>query len=312
MRSIKRQLQDDRRFVQNRQLFARSCFQDGWDSPSLQDHLTALDFELPRLPTSGRAAFAVSSLIGDLSAAIHVVAAGHSDSPVLVFHHDFGDNPPTRAMKAAFGGRRADDLAVYVVEAPFHDHPRARRTASRSLAAHLAMQAVSVAATEQLLRASRVAQAPLRIVAGYGQGGFVTNRHHMIHDSADLYIPLMAGTAEAELFLAGLPSSPRAKRQPEQLRDRLNFDEDWRERDHRNVFPVLGSADSVNLFTPQARSYDKTPIEVWPVSHTVGEETAERIRAKILRHVDEAMTPRAAAPLAAPVAGRLRLVRLRG
>ena len=295
MRMIKRQLRDDRLFLWHARASRKPHFHDGVKSPPLSAHLDALDFELPKLSKPCRASFEVSTLAGDVTAAIHVLALGAANSPVLIYHHDAGEYPPAQTLRAMFPANSDSGLAIFLIEAPFHDDRSSARIAASSVIIHLAMHAVAIAATERLLQSRRVAEATIRVVAGFGQGGFIVNRHHMIFDSATAYIPFMAGTAEAEPYLSSVPTAKRALRDQQALRELYNFDEAWAERGHRNVFPVLGSADLVNPFNAEMRSYGNTPVEVWASGHLAARKNPERMREKILRHITELDAERKAA-----------------
>ncbi len=63
-----------------------------------------------------------------------------------------------------------------------------------------------------------------------GQGGYITNWHHVLYDTADAYIPFMAGAAPAEPFLSTLPTAPAVRRDATRLREMLNFDGQWSNR----------------------------------------------------------------------------------
>jgi hypothetical protein len=287
MRTIKRQLMDDRLFLWHARASRKPHFHGGVRSPALSAHLEGLEFELPKLVKPGRASFDVSTLAGEVSAAIHVHALGAPGSPVLIYHHDTNEFPPSQALRAMFPQGSNSGLAIYLIEAPFHDARSSTQFAENSVMLHLTMQAVAIAVTERLLLSAHITQASIRVVAGFGQGGFIANRHHMFYDSATAYIPFMAGTAEAEPYLSSVPTARRALRDQGGLRALLNFDAAWAERGHRNVFPVLGSADLVNPFEAEMRSYGATEVEVWAMSHQAAKKSPERMRRKILRHIAE-------------------------
>ncbi|MFZ1989030.1 MAG: hypothetical protein WAW96_04590 [Alphaproteobacteria bacterium] len=295
MRTIKRQLMEDRLFLWHARASQKPHFHGGTRSPPLSSHLEALEFELPKLTKPGRVSFKVSTLAGDVTAAIHVHALGAPGSPVLIYHHDTNEFPPTRTLRAMFPAGWNSGLTIYLVEAPFHDARSSTQFATNSVMLHLTMQAVAISVTERLLLSPSVARASIRVVAGFGQGGFIANRHHMMFDSATAYIPFMAGTAEAEPYLSRVPTAKRALRDRGALRALLNFSEAWAERGHRNVFPVLGSADLVNPFDAEMRSYGKTEIEVWALSHQAAKNSPERMRKKILRHIADLQAERGAA-----------------
>jgi hypothetical protein len=287
------QVLQDRLHVRMGRLGSRPIFRHGLDTPPLAEHLRIADFKLPRLQRPGREEFAAATLAGELRAALSLYSSGGPAAPVLIYHHDLGEIPPGRTIELMFPRNREFDLTLYVIEAPFHRTAKEAKLATASLHDYLSMIAVLILATERLIETRGVAEAPLCMVAGFGQGGTVANRHHLLYDSADLYLPFMAGTAPAETFLAREHRSEAARSHAAFVRERLNFDAAWAKRDHDNVFPVLGSADFINRFDPQSRSYGATPIEVWNTGHVAAAKQPGRMREKILKHLSEA---RAAPP----------------
>jgi hypothetical protein len=292
------QVLQDRLHLQIGRLGSRPFFRHGLDTPPLEEHLRIVDFKLPRMQRPGREEFAAATLAGELRAALRLYAAGGPAAPVLIYHHDLGEIPPGRTLELMFARNHECDLTIYVIEAPFHRSAREAKLATLSLHDYLSMIAVLILATERLIEIRCVAEAPLRTVAGFGQGGTVANRHHMLYDSADLYLPFMAGTAPAETFLPREYRTAAARNHAGYVRERLNFDAAWGQRSHDNVFPVLGSADYINRFDPQSRSYGETPIEVWNTGHIAATKQPGRMREKILKHLSEAR----AAPLTARIA----------
>lgn len=280
----------DRMHIWLRQFGSKPFLHGGLDSPPLAEHLRVLDFALPHLTRPGRAAFKARALAGEVDAALILHTDAGRNAPVLIYHHDTGEIPVWRTAEQMFPRRQGkkSELTIYVVEAPFHESARAAKDGCSSLLSYLTMMSVSIAATERLMETRAVSNAPKRVVAGYGQGGYVTNWHHILHDTADAYIPFMAGAAPAEPFLSSLPTAAGARRNADHLRERLNFEGEWGARNHEKVFPVLASADAIIPFESQARSYGETPIEVWGTGHIAAAKQPERLRAKILKHIQAA------------------------
>lgn len=284
MSKFNRQVLGDQLYLWGLCTRRKPFFFGGLDSPPITEHLRVMDFDMPALPSKGRAEFVVNTLAGPVRAAVHVEALAGPTDPVVIFHHDFGDEPADTVRRTF---RNTDGLAMTVlgVEAPFHAHRKEEMTGTAALMAYLTMLSVPVAITQRLLEERVAAQSPFRAVAGFGQGGYVANWHHMLFNSADAYFPFMAGTALADMFLAALPVARAVKRRPQRLRELLNFDSAWKAQTHSNVYPVLGSADLINRFDVQARSYGDTPIEVWNASHLETARHPGRLRDKIVQHL---------------------------
>ena len=290
MSALGKQVFGDRMALWRMRASIRPFFHAGLDTPTIREHLEAMDIAAPDLPERGQTLVGVETLAGQLRAGLKADTRAGRGAPVVIFHHDGGEIPFTRTFDKIFptSKKNAPGLNLIAVRAPFHESKKAWRNATASLFQFAAMEAAAIGLTERLMDTPLVADAPVVAVAGYGQGGYIANWHHHLFDSADVYVPLMAGTAQAEIFLSSVPTARAARAHADRLRAILNLDGDWNARPHPNVFPVLGSADFINRFNIEARFYGDTPIEVWPAGHSDITQIAGRLREKILRHVVEA------------------------
>ncbi|MEF8973580.1 MAG: hypothetical protein V5A15_01715 [Haloarcula sp.] len=252
----------------------RRYFRDGVDSSPFPAHLAAVDAEWPFLGGVGMHELALETLAGHLRASISVRAWYGPDAPTLVWHHGGGEYPSDTIFSGVFPDPETVGANLVLVRAPGHDSRGGVLRVGATLSRYLATLAVAVAATEHVLSAVN----GRTVVAGYSLGGFVTNRHHAHLDTADAYVPLMAGTAHGEIFLTSVPAAPAALDRPGHLRQRLNFTDAWRERDHDHVHPVLGRHDRLNRLTTQRASYPGVTPTVWPVGHVQGIGAHDRIR----------------------------------
>ncbi|MFC7138022.1 hypothetical protein ACFQRB_19290 [Halobaculum litoreum] len=274
----------DRAFLAALRLLTRRrrYFRDGADSPPFEAHLEAVDADWPSVPPVGTCERPVETLAGSLRAAVSVRAWHGPDAPTLVWHHGGGEYPYDTIFEGAFPDPDAADANLVVVRAPGHDTRFGVQRVGATLSRYLATLAVAVAATEHVLETVD----GRTVVAGYSLGGFVTNRHHVHHDTADAYVPLMAGTAHGEIFLTTVPAAPAARSRAGHLRKRLNFTDTWLERDHAHVHPVLGRHDRLNRYATQRASYSGVEPAVWPVGHLRGIGAYDRIRQSLDRHLN--------------------------
>lgn len=256
-------------------------FRDGVETAPFDAHLDAIDADWPTLAPHTTREIAVDTLAGTQHAAVAIKRWEGPDAPTLVWHHGGGEHPYDSTFDAIYPTPRTVPANLFVVRAPGHDRLGGVQTVGRTLRGYLAMQAVAVALTERI----RHAVAGRTVVAGYSLGGFVTGRHHVAYDSADAYVPLMAGTAHAEIFLTSVPGGRPALENPNHLRERLNFTCDWRQRTHDHVHPVLGVHDRLNRYETQAPSYPGLEPEAWSVGHLTGLRATNEIR----RVLDDAL-----------------------
>ncbi|MFC5368117.1 hypothetical protein [Salinirubrum litoreum] len=289
----------------------RPYFRDGVESPPFEAHREAVELDLspldgvderdaPSLDGDGgyEGSYDVpaETLAGSLTAGVRVARWGGVGAPTVVWHHGGGEYPFDRTFDVAFGDEPdgagtaqsaddalhpdvPDDATLLVVRAPGHDRRGGITEVGATLSGYLATMAVAVDLTERLLAWCRPCRS---VVAGYSLGGFVANRHHLAFDSADAYVPVVAGCAHAEIFLSSWPAARSARRRADRLRERLNFADEWADRDHPTVHPVVGLYDCLNRFETQVPSYGDTTPDVWPVGHFEGAVAGDRLRAAVL------------------------------
>lgn len=252
----------------------RRYFRDGVESPPFLTHLSAVDADWPHLEGVGTDELTIRTLAGPLRAAVSVRAWHGPEAPTLVWHHGGGEYPPDTILSGAFPDPAAAGVNLVLVRAPGHDSRAGVLRVGATLSRYLATLAVAVAATEHVLAE---VDGPT-VVAGYSLGGFVTNRHHVHRDTADAYVSLMAGTAHGEIFLTSVPAAPVARDRSGYLRQRLNFTDAWREREHDHVHAVLGRHDRLNRLAVQRASYPGIDPAIWPVGHLCGIGAQDRLR----------------------------------
>jgi predicted alpha/beta hydrolase family esterase len=76
-----------------------------------------------------------------------------------------------------------------------------------------------------------------------------------------------------------------AKENPEQVRNILNFDENFAKVDNSNVFPLLSLYDQIIRFERQKQCYDERLITVLEKGHITGSLTFEKLRRHILENL---------------------------
>lgn len=259
----------------------RRYFRDGFESPPFTAHLSSIRADWPPLGNVGTHELTVETLAGSLDAAVSICAWHGPDAPTLVWHHGGGEYPPDTILSGVYPDPTMADANLILVRAPGHDSRFGVQRVGATMRTYLATLAVAVAATDHVVEAAR----GRTVVAGYSLGGFVTNRHHVHRDTADVYLPLMAGTAHGEIFCTTVPAAAGTTTAVNTIRERLNFTEAWRSRPHAHVHPVLGRYDRLNLLATQRASYPGVDPTVWPVGHLRGIGAHDRIRRHIGRHL---------------------------
>jgi hypothetical protein len=272
-------------------------FRDGFESATFAEHLAESELTLPSLGAARPGLELVArTRAGELDCGLLILRRPDDPTaPLLVWNHGGGEIPFERTLARALASGEELGAHVVAVRAPHHRSLADLYAGVATLDRYLAMIAVATRLTECVLRAPELAGARRRVVAGFSLGGFVANRHHLAFDSAQAYVPFMAGTAQAEIFLTSYPAARRAREHPEALRRALDFGAEWRARSHPNVFPVLGRFDRLNRLEVQQPSYGELASEVWESGHITGAGASSAIRAVLARQLF---------PLAAPTPAR--------
>ncbi|MFO8029166.1 MAG: hypothetical protein R6U28_04855 [Cyclonatronaceae bacterium] len=221
------------------------------------------------------------------------IGAGH---PTILYHHGNNERPfdyKNKAKNSFFrifvSARDAVPANLVAVRAPFHNGPlREYQVRMTDLGQFMAMIAATVKLNETLISViKKISTAPV-ITCGISLGGWVTNLHRALYNTAACYIPLMAGTFLGEMFLQ---SSYRkltgqlALDHPEILRELLNFNNEFDRITTANVRPLLARYDRYIEYEVQAKSYGKQPIRTIDFGHVTG-----ALQTKVLRgHIMEVL-----------------------
>ena len=295
MTVLNRHILTDKAFLATARLRMGEAFSEGAVSPSFDEHIESLSFEMPPLADGGTHEFSIESAAGPMEAAYDVLLWADPAAPTVIWHHKGGEIPFDHIARQVFVSEHPMEANVITVRLPFHRSRKEFKSGLAYLSRFIAMMAAGVQVTEELLQSPALGRSIHTMVAGYSLGGFVANRHHLRYNSATSYVPFMAGTAQGEPWLSTLPVAAIARQRPDALRQSLNFQNEWAAMEHPNVHPVLGRSDQVCRWDVQRPSYGDTRAAAWNVGHVTGWRSTGRIRAKIQRHLFE---PEASLPQA--------------
>ncbi len=78
--------------------------------------------------------------------------------------------------------------------------------------------------------------------------------------------------------------APEAKENPDSLKRVLNFEKDFAEVDHSNVYPLLARFDQLIRYEVQRDSYGGCPVETLEKGHTTGALAYSKLREHVLKH----------------------------
>lgn len=272
--------------------FSRSVQSSGF-SCNIKD----VDLRIPGLK-EGRHEIRAGSPAGDLKAAYYVAQLRGGGYPTIIYHHGSGEDPLDFRWfaKNTFRGIFMDtgespEANIIAVRAPFHGSSlREYKQNISYLSRFVAMLSVSVVLIDKLIAAMKEEMDTAAAVSGISLGGWVANLHRSYFNTADVYIPLLAGAALGELFVCSgyrrMTGKP-ALANPDKIREVLNFEEEYRKIEDDNVFPLLGRYDQFIQYSRQKVCYGQRKINVLEKGHITSSMDTRSLRDHILSCMDE-------------------------
>lgn len=274
-------------------------FASGADSVPLSAQLEAITLRMPEAALdSGGGVEAVAAgssaepgppvheveadtAVGRLYPAFQVAQWLGSEKPLVVFHHgsnerpfDYGRTAKNTFRRVFFSKGGLFPANLVNLRAPLHRSLKEYKEGIRELSHFAAMLMTSVALIESIVKRARESGVTPVMICGLSLGGWVTNLHRAYVDSADLYAPMLAGAALGDMFCDSAYRrlvGSAGKQRPEAVRDVLNFEEAFAERQAPTVFPLLARHDAIVTFERQRRCYEgRYPIAVIDRGHTTG------------------------------------------
>jgi hypothetical protein len=264
-----------------------AVFRHGLASPSLHDHIAAVQLQLPPLTTARHYTLTAHTLVGGLVAGFQVRLGPQPELPVLVYHHGIGEMPYDKSFRGIF--RRPVPMPAHLVavRAPYHRTWLDLIPALATLGNFLALCAVSVSLIETLRRYFVARGARGCLVAGTSLGGFLSLLHHLTYGTAESYAPLLAGPDLSHIMLCSHFRrflAPSALNQAAHLQALLDFRQALLASPTRRVFPLLARYDLDMLYAHHAAGYAASGIPVVTIDrgHITGALAFAALRAHLL------------------------------
>lgn len=266
------------------------------DSSAIPELLGEISLTAPEITGEGQFDLVARLPARQLDPAFFVAQWPGKNFPTILYFHDFGERPFVfhRWAKNTFRhifleAHPQIHANLIVMRAPFHALPRPLfGRVMGEMSAFTAMLAVSVRMAENLVLYLRKRGRGRILLSGMGLGGGVANLHRAFFNSADIYLPLLAGAGLGDVFLDSdfrWLTGKAALSNPEAVRRILNFDELFARVPENNVFPLMARYDRIVRLERQRRCYGARPVEILDKGHVTAAGSAERLRAHILRHL---------------------------
>ncbi len=268
-------------------LFMPKYFREGIESQTVDEHLEKVSLSCPGISVEGDYEVTADTLVGELPAAFRLARQLPGNLPSVIYHHGASEIPFDYGFKRIFPLQEMDiPASLFLVRAPFHRTMKDFQHGIRTLANLVAMLAVSVRLIEHLVQYNRKRGSGRIIVSGTSLGGFITNLHHIYFNSADFYLPLLAGLAMDDAYLHSSYSAAvaaEAKENPAAIEAVLNFEEAFAAGDNSNVYPLLALHDNLIRYERQKASYGSLPVTTIDRGHTTGAISYAELRGHILK-----------------------------
>ncbi len=233
--------------------------------------------------------------VGTMDPAFHVVQWKGKTCPTIIYHHggferpfDYGRFSKNTFKNLLLSHKHLIEANLINLRAGFHRDVRrfSRVRCVRALADFTAMLSVSAKLVESVTLLARSWGSDRVVVSGLSLGGWAANLHRAYFNSADAYVPMLAGAALGDVFV-GSPyqamSGRLVREQPETVRGILNFESDYLGVTDRNVFPLLALYDQIVQYERQKECYGAMPIRVLKKGHA----TCARAHEALRRHIIE-------------------------
>jgi predicted esterase YcpF (UPF0227 family) len=275
----------------------KKIFSQSIDSPSIAEHMEAVELRVPDFHGLGQYEVIADTLVGRIDPGFLVYQWLGGDHPTVLYHHGNSERPfdfgmfSKNTFKWIFARPMGPiDANLIAIRAPFHQGPLTpylRKMGHVRNAA--AMIATSVVMIEHLVGRLKKATSGHLMVAGISLGGWITNLHKIRFDTADVYVPLLAGAALAEVFLGGIyrkVTGELALENPSAIRRIFNFEKEFKAAPNGDVFPLLAAHDRIIDYQRQKQCYSDCSIQVVDRGHSTASRSPRLLRQHILTHLE--------------------------
>lgn len=271
----------------------RRLFSDNVESEPISELVKTIDLEVPQIKQSGHYKCEAQTPAGKMSPQFVVHKWFGANYPTYLYHHGNSERPlkirpfARNTFYKIFVKKPFPFKAnIIALVSPLHVLPVNEMSKSyrdiRNIVSSLSATAVLV---EKIIKQIKSEGSGNIIVSGISLGGFVTNIHRSFFNTADIYIPLLAGAALADVFIRSEFEKITSKLFGEnhnKVRNILNFDREFMDVKDRNVFPLLGRYDKFIELDTHVKCYGSHPLKIINRGHATAAYSANLLRGHIL------------------------------
>lgn len=214
----------------------------------------------------------------------------------MIYHHgnnerpfDYGKTSKNTFKTILYPNLSSIQGNIITIRAPFHAGTLKKFTSKmRNLSNFTSMIAASTNLVEQLVQNLKNNNSPKITIIGLSLGGWITNLHRSMYNSANQYIPIFAGAALDRIFVDSYYKKlvyDQALLNRKVLFDALNFEALFNSVTDMNLFPVLAKYDQYIQYEQQKTCYSNYPIVLLKKGHITGALDSKSLFKHILNHI---------------------------
>jgi hypothetical protein len=280
-------------------LRSHKFFSKSIESPSLAEHLDTTTVQLPEIAGQGKYEVGADTLVGKLHPAFYITQWKGDEYATILYHHgsaerpfDFRPGSPSTFKNIFLRAKQPIQANLIALCAPFHrTSMKDYVTKLGDLANFVAMLSVSVKVIDELVLHFKQRQCPRVMIAGISLGGWITNIHRAYYNTADVYVPLLAGAALGDIFTTSIyhrMTGRLAHENPEVLRRVLDFGNEFEQVKDDTVYPLLACYDQIVRYDRQRACYGERLVKTLEKGHITTALVPGDLRAHILARLDGA------------------------
>ncbi len=271
-------------------------FSQDTESPSYVGHLVNMDLEVPIIKTEGIVELEVDTLCGKKVVAYQVVQWLGPAYPTLIYHHGNNEQPMAfrKTAKNTFyrlfiNYKKPLNLNMIIIRAAFHEANLRQYKIQMSKLSNFTLMLSLSTRLINALTAQLKSQHSKVILAGISLGGLITNLHRTYYNSADAYVPMLAGALPGKTFMNSVYSrltDKKALAHAQEINHILNFEQEFKKNKQPNIYPLLARYDQFVEYKIQKHSYAGHALRVVDKGHVTAVLSTDLLRQHIMEVVN--------------------------
>lgn len=213
----------------------------------------------------------ITSCCGHIQSFFKVIRWAGKHYPSLLFIHGSGDFPYyQRACELFATNKITSPFNLIALSIPFNTSPKDYIRAIADVRNYILILSATAHIAHELMEHLKNRGSMRVVLSGISLGGWITNLHCAVWNSADAYVPIMAGARSGDVFFHTIYHklvSPKALRERERIEADLNFERLFLSRDRKNVYPLLAEYDQFIPYNTHSNIYLPENITRVPKGH---------------------------------------------